>query len=321
MRTLLFGVAILAAAIVSLATVAADTATAPKEPGDLWEVTMTMSMQGMNMPMPPQKVCSPREWTKPPMKADDKSNCEPVDFKTTANKSSWKLKCAGPPPMTGEGEITRHGRESYEGWMKMTSEQGVVNMTMTGKRLGDCDYAEQRAKNEAIVAQAQAGQKMAADAMKQSCMAPVESLDLRSLNMMASMCTDPEVKTAFCKKVDTADGFKMLCERGENDPPNGLTAIAAYCARDAGELRKSFCKVASEKEDLDLIGKCCPEQAQAIAAKECAGRDYTSLMGTKYANFCVMYARGALSGDNAKPAEEKKEEGKTKKLLKGIFKR
>jgi len=129
---------------ISVPAVGAPTAEAPKEPGDLWEVTSQMTMEGMPMAMPAhtQKVCAAKEWKEPPGPKDDMRECQTLDFKTTPTKATWTVRCAGPPAMTGEGEITRSSPDAYAGQIKMTSEDGVMTMTLKGKRVGDCDAGE-----------------------------------------------------------------------------------------------------------------------------------------------------------------------------------
>ena len=66
------------------------------EPGDLWEVTSQMSMEGMPMSMPARtiKVCSPKEWKEPPGPADEQMKCKTSDFKKDGAKVTWKGVCA-----------------------------------------------------------------------------------------------------------------------------------------------------------------------------------------------------------------------------------
>ena len=114
---------------------------APAVPGDLWEVTSQMTMEGMPMAMPTQTqtVCAAKEWKEPPGPKNERDKCETLDFTTTPEKTIWKVRCAGKPPMTGEGEILRSGPDAYSGTIKMTSEDGVMTITLKGKRLSDCD--------------------------------------------------------------------------------------------------------------------------------------------------------------------------------------
>jgi len=114
-------------------------ATAPQ--GDLWEVTSQMTMEGVDLPIPPQKlqVCSPNPWTRPPAPADARQHCTNSEFKTEGQKATWNVTCAGPPAMTGAGEITRSGADDYIGTIKFSSEGGNMTIKLTGHRSGPCD--------------------------------------------------------------------------------------------------------------------------------------------------------------------------------------
>ena len=122
---------------------AADTppTTAAKETGDLWESTSQMSMAGMPMALPAQtrKICAPREWKEPPAGTDERQKCQNSDFKAVGPKATWKVICAGPPAMTGEGEITRNGADAYTGQIRFSSAEGAMTIKLTGKRVGPCD--------------------------------------------------------------------------------------------------------------------------------------------------------------------------------------
>jgi hypothetical protein len=103
-----------------------------------------MSMEGMPMEMPSQtvKLCAPKEWKEPPAPADVGQACQNSDFKLAGSKATWKVRCAGPPPMTGDGEITRNGADAYTGSIKFVSELGKITMKLDGKRVGVCDPAK-----------------------------------------------------------------------------------------------------------------------------------------------------------------------------------
>jgi len=129
--------------LISLPVLAADTppTTAPKETGDLWESTSQMSMEGMPMALPAQtrKICTSKEWKEPPAATDERQKCQNSEFKAVGPKATWKVICAGPPAMTGEGEITRNGADAYTGQIKFASEEGAMTIKLSGKRLGPCD--------------------------------------------------------------------------------------------------------------------------------------------------------------------------------------
>lgn len=116
-------------------------AAAAKDTGDLWEVTSQMSMEAMPMAIPAQtlKVCAAKQWKQPPGGMDERQKCTTSDFKTAGTKSTWKVSCAGPPAMTGEGEITRNGADAYSGVIKFASADGNMTIKLNGHRVGACD--------------------------------------------------------------------------------------------------------------------------------------------------------------------------------------
>lgn len=115
-------------------------ASANSSAGDLWDVTSRMSMEGMPMEMPAQKlrVCAAKTWTKPPGGADERQKCVASDFTMTGNKASWTVSCAA-SGMTGKGEITRQSADAYTGTVKYTSAQGNMTVKLDGHRVGGCD--------------------------------------------------------------------------------------------------------------------------------------------------------------------------------------
>lgn len=110
-------------------------------PGDRWEVTSQMSMEGMPMALPPNKVkvCSPKEWKEPPGGADERMKCTNSDFKIEGTKATWNVTCAGPPAMTGVGEITRESDDAWSGAIKFTSADGAMTIKLSGHKLGECE--------------------------------------------------------------------------------------------------------------------------------------------------------------------------------------
>lgn len=107
--------------------------------GDLWEVTSQMQMEGMAMPaQKPVKVCTAKESNEPPGGADERMKCTNSDYKRDGAKATWKTVCAGPPQMTGEGEITFDGSNSYSGTIKFNSSDGNMTIKISGRRIDDC---------------------------------------------------------------------------------------------------------------------------------------------------------------------------------------
>jgi hypothetical protein len=285
--------------LVALCAFGADAAPAGKEPGDLWEVTSKMSMEGMPMEMPAttQKVCTAKTWSEPPGGNADKS-CETLEFKNSATTTTWKVRCAGPPAMTGEGEITRSGPDAYKGTMKLSSPDGAMTMKLSGRRVGDCDRGESNREiaqlRGKIEAQAAAAQGQAAAAQATMCKGAVDAMDLRTMKAYASVCAGTPLKDQFCARLSTQEGFQLVCDRPA-DSGNSLADAASYCGKNADALKKPICEEALKTPSFELLGKCCPVQARELALQECAGRKYTALAGSKYQSFCLSYARDVMA--------------------------
>jgi hypothetical protein len=305
----------------------ASSAFAAPGSGDLWDVTTQMVIEGMpagmGMPARTQQVCAAKEWNKPPVAQDPQHPCEIVDFKSTPTMSTWKMHCPGPPAMDGNGEISRSSPTAYKGYMKMSSEEGAVTINLSGRRVGDCDAEATKVDRDAQAAKIQsqiaAGQQAADDAKKQMCQAPVTSLNLVSLNQQAQFCEGPSYKAAFCEKLNTHAGWQTTCVREKSDAPNALVAAAAFCAADATELTKKGCDEEAKQKDenLDVIGRCCPELAKAIAQRECGGLQYSAQMG-KYGSFCATYAKDLVGGGEGAPAPSPSPESSTSKTKRKI---
>lgn len=117
---------------------------AAEPPGDLWEVTSKMSMEGMpfDMPARPMKICVVRDAQEPPGSANDERGCVNSNMTRVGNKVTWTSSCAGPPAMTGQGEITYQGTDSYTGTIKYLSDDGNMTINLTGHKIGGCDHPQ-----------------------------------------------------------------------------------------------------------------------------------------------------------------------------------
>ena len=131
--------------LVSLPAAAAEhsgSADTTAKKGDSWEVTSQMSMEGMPVALPAQKmkICAQKD--QPPVAADEHHKCTNSDFKKDGAKVTWKTVCAGSPEMTGEGEITYTDADNYTGSIKFTSSEGKMMVKLTGRRLGECELSK-----------------------------------------------------------------------------------------------------------------------------------------------------------------------------------
>jgi len=123
----------------SISIQAADNPPADQS-GELWEVTTQMSMEGMPMALPAHttKVCTQKEWKEPPP-MDERQKCQTTEFKWEGPKATWKVKCAGPPPTEGTGEITRTSADAYTGLIQLKSEEVTMKVKLDGRKVGACE--------------------------------------------------------------------------------------------------------------------------------------------------------------------------------------
>ena len=112
---------------------------ADNPPGVLWDTTSQMVMEGMPMMMPAQhlKLCTPLVWTAPPPGGDQ--TCVNSNFHRVGNKATWTMQCSGEMPMTGTGEMTFVGTDSYTGAIVATADGMNMTIQLTGKKIGTCD--------------------------------------------------------------------------------------------------------------------------------------------------------------------------------------
>ena len=127
------------AAAVSLVFMALAPVFADDPPGILWDMTSQMTMAGMPFSPPPTKLklCTPTVWTRPPPGGD--SSCVNSDFQRVGNKVTWTMQCSGDRPMTGDGEITFEGTDSYKGAINATAEGMTMTIKLSGTKAGTCD--------------------------------------------------------------------------------------------------------------------------------------------------------------------------------------
>lgn len=248
-------------------------------PGYEWE--MKIEMDGMPIPMPAQKVCSPKESKEPPVARDD-SDCKILDKKASGNRFQWTAKCKDG---TMVGDITSTPT-SYNGTMKMTDNSGsTTNMKMAGKRLGDCDYKDHSGEAAAASKQGEeATRKMCADALEQ----------MQGSIAAGGYC--PKEKPVFCAKAQTLEGFDRITRpfgsAQIDDPAVGKSIGLESCGLSTKKLRPKMCTSAVSAGNLRFVSRLCPTEKAALVKQHCEGRKYTSQIEAKYQAFCASAASG-----------------------------
>ena len=272
---------------------------AQAETGDLWEDTIEMNLPGF--PARPQvhKRCSARGVDAVPM-ADKDNNCTLTDVKRSGGTMSWKMRCAGDPPTTGSAEMVYEGTERYRGTMTMNAEGRTMTMKMSGRRIGECDAGEAKRQLAATRQQITASQKQADDAMAATCKGAVDAMMPQMLGQNAGHGCAATYKADFCRKLQTPAGFSTVAARR----PSGMAGIASndlaesgtFCGVDGEQLRVKFCKSAEQNESLDFLAGSClgAGYGKAIAARECAGRSFSSPPAERYRSFCSAVVREGM---------------------------
>ncbi|MDZ4200985.1 MAG: DUF3617 family protein [Gallionella sp.] len=138
-KSLLFGFALLGVQSIG---------TAHGAPGEWWEITSKMEMEGMPFAMPSTtaRVCIGKGAASDPRQSMPDKECKVSDIKTSGNKTSWKVRCVRDGEvMNGTGDITSTP-DSYNGKLMLSGSAGGQAMNMItryqGKRIGPaCDSA------------------------------------------------------------------------------------------------------------------------------------------------------------------------------------
>lgn len=135
--------ALLAGVLATTTTAASLLAQGPRQDGQ-WEVTTEMQMPGMPaggmQPIVNTQCISKADAADPQKflpKGQNESGCAVSDYKLEGNKTTWSLKCDGPPAIAGTGEIV-YSQDAYTGSMKLNMGGQAMTVKYSAKRLGDC---------------------------------------------------------------------------------------------------------------------------------------------------------------------------------------
>jgi hypothetical protein len=316
-KSILSAVVLVGAAYAPLAASAAGN-------DELWEVSTQMSIPGMPAGMGgmTQQVCQDKDPRKQGPQGQDMENCKITDVKQSGTRFTISMTCP-----QGKAVIDRTfnaARTEYKGTMKMTTRDGDMTMNMSGRKVGACDAQQARRQQQASVAALTAqGERAQADAMAtikqsqdhqiQECAGAVETMNMGRFGIYSQCKQQPElckgmsrdeggkrVATAcnaslaeYCRRYQTQEGF--LKAKGDE-------RAAQTCGLSAQKVKASLCPGAAQSESLAFLARYCPSEAKPLAQKHCAGRNYTSAQGGKYASFCQTY----LSNRDLEESESEK---------------
>jgi len=305
--------------------------TGGKEPGVKWEQTVEMQMQGFSMPPTTSKFCAPKkDWKEPPKAGRDDDSCKISDVKHDGPRMTWKMACQGKEPMTGEGEMVQKG-DGYTGQMTMHSSHGDMVMKITGRNLGEeCDAGEMKRTAEAYKKQAEEGQAAAAAGQAKACDEAVKTMSTSTFTM-TDVCKAR--KGDFCAHLGTPAGYSIVAKRS----PDEQSQAAKMCNANLETVRAGLCSESAKalkapgsatdpakKADVSFVYGYCPDEARALAQRDCAGKSFTG-MEPNLLQFCVKYAQDSQAKKPSPPpatpqeAAQKNAEDAAKKAVKGVF--
>ena len=129
--------------VLALLAIATGAAGADIEPGN-WEMTITMSVEGMPGAMAPitQTRClTPEDARDPSRLVGAGAGCEFSNKRDTGSELSFNVACRGQVPMSGSGNV-RYSAQNVDGTLELSADTGaqkiVTRSRVVGRRLGGC---------------------------------------------------------------------------------------------------------------------------------------------------------------------------------------
>ncbi len=245
---------------------------------ELWEITMSMQMEGMSMPEQAQRVCKPKGKQSDEDLVPKDKECRVTDWKQSGNKTTFNMVCEGKSKMTGTGEFIQE-KDGYRGTMraKGTADGEPFDMTQkfAGKRVGNCTYEDPVKKSNAMIAE--------------QCNRGMDEMQWPLFTMEGAMCKDR--KAEFCGKVakmtqdmrDPAGYRAAVSKRGD------WAQLAQACGQDPAAITADACKRSVSAKDWEFVMQHCEAEGKALAKQNCEGRSYTAAMSSVYAPLCSRY--------------------------------
>ena len=314
--------------------------------GELWEISTQMNIPGMPAGMggQTQRVCQGDDPERRAAADKDQKDCKVTDKKQTATRLTATIVCKQ-GTMTIDQQYNA-ARTEFKGTMKMTSKDGDFTINTNGRKVGACNVQQANKERDekidamkkqqaAAIAQGAAAQKQYADSQIKQCATALDSMSYAGFGMYgqcyskkndancktsldASDRMSPEINKScnarvgeFCKRFQTQEGF-LKAKADEN--------AAQMCGVTTASIKAAQCPKAAQGGSLAFLGAYCPVEAKPIAQEHCAGRDYTSKMGGKYARFCENYLANNEFEKPQRSAAERTTDSVKQGVSKGIDK-
>ncbi len=309
--------------IAALALAMASGALYAQQPGDLWEMNMSIGDGDMMMPMMSNKVCVPKDKNagEKMLKPQEDKNCK-TELKTSGKKTKFKTVCVNDnetTTMEGTQEMLAADHFKSDATVTIENRKGKETMrqAMTMKKVGTCKTDP----NPVDTMNAE---------MRKSCPDLAESMYGPAFLDKNGVCKAD--KALFCARV------KTVAEESRDPakykvPTVDWDASTKACGVDFAAVTRTACQRSVEKKDWYFVTNTCPNETKELSAKYCKGRDYTSIMQSGHAQLCRSSAPGMAReqavGDDAgvgatDAGSKKKDKGKNmldmgKDMLKSLF--
>jgi len=174
---------------------------------------------------------------------------------------------------------------------------GPVILRMEGQRIGVCDPGPDREDSSQPKKPSLPDEQARA-----SCRQSAASFEYWAFLGTQPSCVDSDSVHSFCDAVKDFDGFLNLGSREAGDEAalaslpaargaamsHPLAAAAALCSFQVPDVRLRLCGAAEGAGKYSFLLGQCPEQARALAQRQCAGADM-AVAPAPVREFCSRY--------------------------------
>ena len=241
-------------------------------PGEKWKQKISVTMEGLSMPMGGGEICVPIGQTEGLLKPDEE--CTTSDVEVVGNTMSATVTCTGEDAMRGTVQLTVAG-DTVSGKAQMTTEDGdEMVLLMESTKLGPCQAIDTRAVAAKASSDAMAAARADLDVCS-SARAMFEN-DPSKAGAMAPMFVEPgqpcstrPADPAFCAALNTRSGFSGLIHVDKYSPGIGGKSATACGLGSVDELRASLVREAEADGDEKFVIENAPARAAELVRSEC----------------------------------------------------
>lgn len=258
-----------------------------------------------------------------PMKADEgpqppmEPGCTILESKKVGNKYTFKYACDNAEgKYTGSGEMET-AKDSYKGVMRTEGMRGgkPMNATMkiAAKKIGTCDYVDQKKQADEMIAGAKAQQQASMDKM---CAEAIDNLQPQMIfpgpevPPEAQFCKDK--KPAYCAKVksvyDSMNNPKTYNDAMGKYSRQTLAESGKLCGLDIAATRGAACNKAVSTSDYLFLRGNCKEEVAKLRAGKC---DVPGKLSEADQTMCDNLGGMDYTAINAKKGNAKPQPGNT----------